>query len=236
MYTKPRDRSESSSCTSLRIELEDVGDERRGRLRVADLRAGSRRPSSSGARSRAGRRCGRRSRRARRDRRSSRDAGPPRGARSFRPALPGARPRAGTCPRRRMRRRREPDGSACSRASFAEVEIGRRVAGVRPRRVLARVAMRPDAALDAISELSFALSARSCARSWPTSSRRTFSRRTATLSATTPASSSAITPIQTTPPATRRRGAVFRTARGFGRARACRAGSGCARAAAARAI
>ena len=202
----------------LRIELEGVRDERRGRFRVANL---------ARVRVDRGRLAPDRELNARAvedrspptgidDRR--RGAGPLPGARSCRPGLPEARPRAGTSPRRRRRRWRGRAGSACSRASFAEVEVGRLgVRGHEAEAVLATarrfVRMPPRAA---ISELSCALSARSCARSWPSSSRRTFSRRTATLSATTPASSSAIAPIQTTPArdaAARRRGRFRRTVR-----------------------
>src|SRR5262245_7182514 len=109
------------------------------------------------------------------------------------------------------------------------------VAGRRPSWPLASPTIRPEAALAAISVLSWALSARSWFRSRWVSSSRTLRRSTATFSATTPASRAATRPIQTTPPATRLRGSTLRFARGFGRGRG-RAGAGRALAVSALAI
>src|SRR6478736_4172307 len=76
--------------------------------------------------------------------------------------------------------------------------------------------MRGEAAAIESCEASSCFSARSCARWVSSLSSWTFSRRTATFSATTPVSRTATTAIQTTPPATPRRARGLRLGAGLG--------------------
>src|SRR5690349_5255118 len=91
--------------------------------------------------------------------------------------------------------------------------------------------MRGEAAAIESCEAIACFSARRWARWVSSLSSWTFSRRTATFSATTPARSTATTTIQTTPPATPRRACGFRFGAGFGRGRERGRGDGSAGAA-----